>query len=418
MNTRSRSFVNQLAASASILALLAGHASADGFRNPPETAEAMARDGGKLTSINDASAMAVNPANMVGVDRADGAVSLTLIHTETDYDSGVGSATTDDPWKILPNAFLAFPIDPGTLVAGVALTTPFGQSTVWEKDSVLRYSVPYHAELRVVNINPSVAARVNERVSVGLGFNVFNSELKLRQFLPWSSVVGNPAAPDGLMKFDGDGSGVGWNLGVQVKLTDRQSIGATYRSAVEVDYEGDFRVSNIPDPALAAPKSDFESEIEFPSIAAVGYGIQVNDRLHIGVDVEWIEFSTFQQLPLDIGVNNALLPLPGVPQQWDDTWTYGVGAEYRLNETWVLRGGYKFMETPIPDATLAPTLPDADRHLLTAGVGYQKGDHRLDMAYAYSIFDDRTTSGNPDPAMNGSYDISSHLFVITYGLQL
>lgn len=392
--------------------------SANGFRNPPETAEALARDGGKLTAIDDASSMAVNPANLTEVKEPEAIVSLTLIHAETDYDSLVGSATTDDPWKALPNAFFAFPIDPGKLTAGVALTTPFGQSTVWEKDSVLRYSVPYFAEVQLVNINPSVAYKINDRIAIGGGVDVYNSELNLKQYVPWSQVVGNPAAPDGEMKFEGDGSGVGWNAGIRLNLTEKQQVGFTYRSAVKVDYDGDFTVNNIPDPALAAPKSDFSSEIEFPAIAAAGYGIQLTDRLHVGADVEWVEFSRFDSLPIDIGVNNALLPYTAIPQDWNDIWTYGVSGEYRLSDSWVVRGGYKFMESPIPDETLAPTLPDADRHLLTAGLGYKHGNHSLDIAYAYSIFDDRTVSGNPDPALNGSYDISSHLFAITYGIKL
>jgi long-chain fatty acid transport protein len=398
--------------------VLPGLVHANGFRNPPETATALGRDGGKLVAIDDASAMAANPANLSGLEAPDLVAGLTLIHTETDYESILGSATTDDPWKALPNAFFAFPIEPGKMAAGVALTTPFGQSTVWEKDSVLRYSVPYHAELRLVNVNPTFAARLSERVAVGVGLDVYQSELKLRQYLPWGSVVGNPAAPDGKMRFDGEGTGVGFNLGVQLQLAEKQHLALVYRSAVEVEYEGDFTVDNIPDPALAAPKTDFESEIEFPAIAAVGYGIQATDRLHIGADIEWIQFSNFDELPLDIGLNNPLLPIPAVPQQWEDTWTYGVSAEYRLNESWVVRGGYKFMETPIPDETLAPTLPDADRHLLTAGIGYASGAHRIDLAYAYSIFDDRSVSGSPDPAFNASYDLSSHLIAITYGIEL
>ena len=403
---------------AALIGASGGTAAANGFRNPPETALGLARDGGKIAAVKDASAMAVNPANIAGIEQPDLIASLTLIHTESEFDSAFGSAKTDDPWKTLPNLFFAFPIEPGRMALGVGLTTPFGQSTVWKKDSILRYSAPYEAELTVVNVNPTFAIRVNERSAIGIGLNVFSGELKFRQFLPWSQVVGNPAAPDGLMKFDADGSGVGVNVGVAYNLTDRQQVGLTYRSPVKVEMEGDFRVDNIPDLSLAAPKTDFDTEVEFPAIAAFGYGIQLDDRLHVGADVEWIEFSRFDALPIDIGVNNALLPSPSIPQNWKDTWTFGASAEYRLDDAWSVRGGYKFMESPIPSSTLAPTLPDADRHLLTAGIGYRSGAHRVDAAYAYSIFDDRTASGSPDPTLNGSYELSSHLFVITYGIQL
>lgn len=415
MNYNNRWVLRVLALGVGVL-LAPGIADADGFRNPPETARALSLDGGKLTSVQDASAMAANPANLSALESPDAVLALTLIRGEAKYTSALGSAKTDDPWKALPNAFFAFPIDPGRMVAGFGITTPFGQSTIWKDDSVLRYSVPYHSELVVVNVNPSFALRVNERIAVGVGLDVYQSELDLRQYMPWGAVVGNPAAPDGDMRFEGDGTGVGGNIGVQIQVAEKQQLALVYRSRVKVDYDGDFKASNIPDPRLAAPKTDFDSEIEFPSMAAVGYGIQLTDRLHLGADVEWIEFSTFDSLPLDIAQNNPLLPSPAIPQNWKDTWTYGVSAEYALNDAWALRGSYKYMETPIPSETLSPTLPDADRHLLTAGVGYKHGAQRFDVAYSYSIFDDRTVSGSPDPAMNAKYELSSHLIAATYGV--
>jgi long-chain fatty acid transport protein len=401
-----------------LFGLLVGISDASGFRNPPETAQGLALDGGKIAAVKDASAIGANPANIVGIERPNLIGSLTLIHSEAEFESAPGTATTDDPWKALPNLFFAFPVEANQMSLGVALTTPFGQSTVWEKDSILRYSAPYESELSIVNVNPTFALRTSDRSALGLGLDVFSGELILRQFLPWARVTGNPAAPDGLMKFDADGSGVGLNMGFRYDLTERQQVGLVYRSPVKVEMEGDFRVNNIPDLRLAAPKSDFETEIEFPAIAAAGYGIRIDERLHVGADVEWIEFSRFDQLPVDIGVNNALLPSPAIPQNWSDTWTFGVAAEYRIDDSWALRGGYKFLESPIPSSTLAPSLPDADRHLVTAGVGYRAGAHRVDAAYAYSIFDDRTASGLPDPTLNGIYELSSHLFVITYGIEL
>jgi len=397
-----------------VLCATALAAQANGFRNPPESASALGRDGGKLTQAGDPSAVAVNPANVADAKAVEVQGSLTLIHTETDYTSPLGSATTEDPWKALPNAFAVIPAPELDLVVGVGITTPFGQSTVWDEDSIFRYTAPYYAELTVVDLNPTVSFRASERVAIGVGLDVYSSTLDIRQAFPWSAVVGAPA-PDGKIKFEGDGTGLGWNLGVLVDLCEKQRIAATYRSAVTVEYEGDTTLTGIPAPGLGKKSSDFESEIEFPSIVAVGYGIDLTEDLTVGVDVEWIEFSTFDQLPLDAGVNSALLPAPAIPQDWDDTWTYGAGATWRATDECSLYASYKYMESPIPDETLAPTLPDADRHIVSIGGGYHSGAHRLDLAYAYSIFDDRDVSSNINPAYNGSYDLSSHLIAVSYG---
>lgn len=390
---------------------------ANGFRNPPETAAALARDGGKITAINDASAIAVNPANLSDLETPELLGSLTLVHGETEYSSPAGSATTDDPWKALPNFFAAWPIEAQNIAAGVGLTTPYGQSTVWESDSLFRYTAPHFAELIVADVKPTVAAKVGDRLAVGAGIDLYYSELEFRQYVPWSTVVGAPV-PDGRMTFKGDGTAVGWNIGVRANLTDRQRVGATYRSSAKVDYDGDFRVNNVPGPGIAAPSSDFSTEIEFPSVVVIGYGIDLSERLSVGVDAEWVEFSTYDSLPIDIGVNNALLPVSALPQDWNDVWTYGLGAEYRLSDAWVLRAGYKYMESPIPDETLAPTLPDADKHQLSVGAGFRSGAHHIDVAFAYSIFDDRDVTSNGNPAYNGSYELSSEILALSYGVDL
>jgi long-chain fatty acid transport protein len=392
-------------------------AHANGFRNPPETAAALARDGGKLTAINDASAIAANPANLSEVESPQAMGSLTLVHGETDFSSPAGSASTKDPWKALPNFFFGFPIEQQKLAAGVGLTTPYGQSTVWEEDGLFRYTAPHFAELIVLDVKPTLAARVSDVVSVGAGVDLYQSQIEFRQYVPWSTVVGAPV-PDGRMDFEADGDGLGWNVGLQARLNEKQRVGITYRSAVEVDYDGDFKVSNVPAPGVAAPSSDFSTEIEFPAVVVIGYGIDLTERLSVGVDAEWVEFSSYDALPLDIGINNALLPAPALPQDWDDVWTYGVGGQYRLSDAWVLRAGYKYMESPIPDATLAPTLPDADKHQLSVGAGFRSGAHRLDVAFAYSIFADRDVSTSVNPAYNGSYDVSSELLAFTYGIDL
>ncbi|MCZ7591916.1 MAG: hypothetical protein M5U15_07065 [Kiritimatiellae bacterium] len=107
MNCNNKWVLRVLALGVGVM-LAPGIADADGFRNPPETARALSLDGGKLTSVQDASAMAANPANLSALESPDAVLALTLIRGETKYTSALGSAKTDDPWKALPNAFLRF----------------------------------------------------------------------------------------------------------------------------------------------------------------------------------------------------------------------------------------------------------------------------------------------------------------------
>lgn len=388
---------------------------AEGFKNPPEGAAALGRAGGTIAIADDAAAVTHNPANLVDLKGAEVQAAVTIVHAETEYDSPMGGSTkTEEPWKFLPNLYAVEAAEGGNFAYGVGITTPFGQSTEWEKDGLFRYSAPYFAELRMVEANPVFAARINDRLSIAAGVSFYWSDLELRQYYPWSALIGNPAAPDGEAKFTGDGQAWGGNAAVTWQATDRQRLAATYRTSFDVDYDGDFKVSNIPGP-LASPRSDFSTTMAFPAIAGFGYGLQVTDKLKIAVDAEWIEFSRYDSLSLDIAENTALLPMADIPEDWKDVWTYGIGVDWQFAEALTFRAGYMYIESPIPDETLSPTLPDANRNVFSVGLGYKVGGHSLNIAYAYSLFDDRDIRNNQNPAYDGDYDIASHLIGASYG---
>ena len=400
---------------------------ANGFRNPPEGAAALGQSGGKLILTDDASAISHNPANLTKLDKAEAEVSVTLVDTKTDYSSPYGSATTDDPWKELPNLFVAMPFDHGNYVAGLGVTTPFGQSTVWDKDGSFHYTAPYFAEMKLMNVNPTLAAKLSDQLSVGVGVDVYWSQLDMKQILPWSMVTGSRLSPDGVIHLRGEGQGVGGNAAVEFSPVAGHTLALTYRSPVKVDYSGDTDVSESPAGAQMlglSPSSDFDTSIEFPAVAALGYAVALSSTVRVEADVEWVEFSRYNELTLDAGNNNALLHRPGDPnpmapltlrQDWKDTWNFGVGADWAVMPTVTLRAGYIYLESPVPEETLAPTLSDADQNVITVGAGYHPNRHRFDVAYGLSLIADRNVDANQNPAYNGKYETSSQLVSLSYG---
>ncbi|HMP90102.1 MAG TPA: TonB-dependent receptor [Kiritimatiellia bacterium] len=404
------------------LSAIAVHA--DGLRNPPEGMTALGKIGGKIAFIDDASAVTHNPANMVDIDKVSLLGSLTIGYGTKEFESdfGGGKTKSKDNWSALPNVFAVWPITEDSVVAGLALTTPFGRSTTFSKDSPLRYSTPYFTELYAVNINPSIAVKVNERFSIAGGVNVLYSELDLRQIYPWSMALGIPGAPDGETRFNADGAGIGVNAAITWNVTEKQRLAITYRSSVKVEYEGDMKVTGVPVVPLPGPlasvtsKSDFETEIIFPSVVAAGYGIQLTDKLRVEANVEWIQHSKFDELKLDAGANTFLLPSDTIEADWKDNWTYGVGADYALTENMTLRAGLMYLETPIPSRTMLPSIAEENQTVASVGFGYHQGDHRFDFAYAYGFFNGRTVKDNTNPGFNGKYDFEAHLIGASYGL--
>lgn len=398
----------------------------EGFRNPPPGAFSLARAGGRIAQVDNAEAAYHNPANMVNVEGFALEPSITFVHLNVEYaDEAGGRAETRDPFKFLPNFFFTAPIMEDRLSVGLAVTTPFGLSNEWEESGKFadmgptgwRYAAPFFTEMFTVNVNPSVGYRVNDWLSVGGGVSFYWSELTFKQFFP-GFMLGLPTDPE--FKAQGDGVGIGGNLGITVNITERQRLALTVRAPFEIEYEGDLDIGSqaagAAAPVGATEKSDFRSEIEFPMVLAAGYGIELTDTIRIEADVEWIEFSRFDTLPLEFGNNAPLVGLTEVPQDWDDTFTIGVAGDWRFAENWTARGGYQFYETPVPDHTFSPLIPDSNQHAFTAGLNFAFGRHAAELAYGYIWYEDREIRDNQNPLFNGDYEMKVHLWALAYRL--
>jgi long-chain fatty acid transport protein len=395
--------------------LAAGTATAEGLRNPPPGAYGLGRAGSRVAHVEDTSAITHNPANLTGLNGLDTTLSLMAVHIAVDYEGAGGTtAETVDPWKYLPAFYAATPLKDDRFAVGVGLHSPYGLSNEWDQNGAFRYTAPWFTELKTINLNPTFAWKINEQFSLGLGVDVMWSELRLKQLYPWALITGNPAAPEGELSAKGDGFGFGGNLGLTWQIAERHRLAATYRSQMTVDYDGDFSVSNFPGGfPVGAPGSSFGSSITFPDIVSVGYGFQVNDRVRVGADVEWLQFSNFKTLPIEVGAPPPLVPT-SINQDWDDTFTFGIGGDWRINDAFTLRASYQYYMTPIPDETLSPTIPDSDQNVVTASVEYAWGRSRVELAYGLVLYNDRDITNNQNPAFNGHYEFAVHLFTAGY----
>ncbi len=371
----------------------------DGYRNPPPTAEGIAKSGANMVFVDDASAISYNPANLVLQTNHSLVVAVTIAQTETTYSPSAAPPGTafdsDGDWNILPNIYYSQPIGEKGWVAGIGINTPYGQGVSWEESDFSTLVgpttpvVPYEASVLFLNINPTIAFPVHESVYIGVGLDVVYSSLELKA-LDGISSPGTIVSSEG----EGDGWGIGGNIGVTWLPTARQRVAATYRSRVDIDYKGDLK---------AGGAGDFATTIKYPNIIGLGYGIQLTDNIQIETQLEWLQWSVndTQTLVAD-GTAST------VDNDWDDTFTIGLGGSWAATDALVVRAGYAFIPSPIPDATVTPLLADEDRHALSLGLGYALGSHVIDVAYTFSIYNDR----NSTPS--GAYEVDSNLVGLTY----
>jgi long-chain fatty acid transport protein len=258
----------------------------------------------------------------------------------------------------------------------------------------------------------SSPSRSHELSRLGFGADFYFSKLWADQLVP-------PGVGAIDTKIEAEGFGAGGNLGVTWRLNECHRLAFTYKSEVNVEYDGSYKVY-VPPMRL---NGNFDTSIRYPAIATIGYGYSMTPNLTIGIDVEWLEFSDYDELSLDNGTD---LPPPAggtvdLRQDWKDTFTAGVTAEWKANDSWTWRVGYVFLESPIPDKTFSPIVPfESDRHVVSLGGSYNwgEGKHVLDFAYLMNFPKDRSIpplndDGSPNP-FAGHYEPEMHLFSLGY----
>lgn len=444
-----------------VLALLvvplfaASSAMAGGFRLPEAGAKAMGMGFAFTAQANDPSAIYFNPAGIVQLEGQNVKVGVTYIKENGATFSGttplsgangttVRSETQKDLDFYVPNAFWTRKASPN-FAYGVGVFVPFGLGQEYEDrdNSIFRNQIT-KIDLKTFVVNPTVAWKVNEILSVGAGIDYMYGKAKLAK----TGVVNN--APPGdtqvnifKLDLDGDGDAWGYNFGVLLTPVESWKIGVSYRSQFKLDIDdGDVELRDISSTPLAALgflgsaqtvfggatfNTKGSTTINMPATLDLGVAY-VRDRLTLEVDADWTFWHSYKSLDIDIRNNTALLPDSNSRKDWDDTVAIYVGGEYRVTDSLALRLGFRYDPTPVPADTMGPELPDADKLYYSAGVGYKVSRWTFDLAYMYVDKKDRTvnnqtpngvpTAVNYGSGFNGTWSGDAHLVVLDIGYRI
>ena len=377
-----------------------------GFKIPDQSTRAMGMIDAFVAGADDASAVYYNPAGLTNLTGPEAITNIYVAHGIIYYDGPTESETSDGRIYAVPNFYVASPVKGlDDWFVGLGVYSPFGLGAMWGDGSYLRYDSTL-AEIELININPTVAWAVTDRLSIGAGVDYFTSRVKYRN--KERMLLGN-----GETDIDADGDGWGYNLGLQYGITDTVKLGLTYRSQVRVNYDGELELDI---PMMGTFYSGLEGEIEYPPIYSGGIMWQATPRLRMEFVAEWQEWSTRETQDFTLDGN------PPIPQssavKWEDSWLLLLGCEYQLNEKWILRAGYGYNETPVPDETAEPTLPTGDTHAVSLGAGYQYSEKlAFDVAGIVSYGEERSVD-DPDGAAMGRNDYTGDYEALSFFLSV
>lgn len=393
--------------------LTIGNVYAAGFALIEQNASGMGNAyAGAAAVAEDASTIFFNPAGMTYIDgtQAVGAVHFIKPRTSFDNDGSIaangGRPLGDDgpdagDLAIVPNFYWMTAINPSVKV-GVGVNVPFGLKTEYDDEWLGRFQAD-KSELKTININPSIAFKLNEKFSLGLGVSAMRAEATLTR-----SVNFGPFG-EGAVKVEGDDWGFGYNLGLIYQVTNNTRLGFAYRSEVKQKLDGDAkfdRPAGLPAPFLAATADGkVKAKVDLPASFSVSAFSQINSKWDLMGDVTWTEWSNFEELRV---VRDSGATLTVTPENWHNTMRYSVGVNYHYSDILKLRAGIAYDEEAIKTEYRTPRIPGNDRKWLSLGASYKISDMSIiDIGYSHlfisntKIDDDQTAVSPTSPFNNG-----------------
>jgi long-chain fatty acid transport protein len=414
---------------------VAGPAGAAGFGIFEQGTRAMGMAGAFTAQADDPSALFHNAGGLAFFEEREIQAGFTYIGgLEAEFE---GAAPFPGPveeeqellGEFLPHAYLVQPIS-DRLKFGLGVFAPFGLTTEWQDpDQFSGRFFSTKAALRAVDVNPTLGFQITPNFGFGIGAIARFSDVELNRNVGAVNPFTQTVADVGRLALEADFSeGYGWNAGILHRFNNSFSWGLSYRSKVEIDYEGDARLTQISTgnaqlDAVLRARLPFdrdlpvETGIEFPDMASLGLAFSLTPNLLLETDVNWTGWSSFDRVEIDFvgGATNSL-PDAEIPEDWEDVYNYRAGLRWTVSPTTEWRFGYVYDETPQPEEAVSPLLPDADRNGFTLGYGHT-GSFKVDLALMYLIFTERerfrSFPGESD--YFGTYNTQALLFGATLG---
>lgn len=398
---------------------------------------------GGAAVAEDASTVWFNPAGMARLKQREALVAAHIITPSNKFSNDGSVAALSQPLggnggdaggvNFVPNTYVVIPYNQ-QLTFGLGINAPFGLTTEYDDDWVGRH-LGIKSQVKTINVQPSLSFRVNPQLSFGLGIDFQWIDAKFTSRANYSAGIAQGAqqaaaagqipaalvptilgATPGLesrVTVKGDDTAWGVNVGVLYEITPDTRVGAQYRSEIKYKVKGDvdFDHPTLPTlPAALAPvvntiangvnaalyDGSVRSDIKLPQIANVSVFHRLNDRWDVMADLQWTGWSSIQELKFTrtSGVGSDSV-LQNTPEHFEDVWRFSVGANYRVNDKLMLRGGVAFDQSPVQDEFRTPRLPDSDRTWLSFGAQYKVMPNLiLDAGLTYIWVKDSTINDN------------------------
>lgn len=353
---------------AAMLLAISGLASAAGYQALEQNASGLGvAYAGSAAIADNAATLFANPAGMSRLEGVNFSMGVVGVSERYKFRNNAGVSSGGDAGEsnALPNAYLTWQFTPA-LTVGLGVSRPYLLDTRYDAGWAGSAS-GIETELTTVNVNPAIAYKVSDVVSLGAGLNYQTMDVRLTR-----------TGED----FKGDDNSLGWNVGALFTLSPAMRVGVAYRSKIEHAISGT-------DSGVAARR-----DIDTPAVFTLSVWQQVSDRWEAMGDLSHTRWK---------GVDGFDL---------DNAWRLAWGAAYKYNDQAKLKFGIAYDRSPVTDSKRTVRMPDSSRLWLSVGGQWTFGRSLLDVGYAYRYMRDVSI----EQGVIGKYDSAAHVVGVQYSI--
>lgn len=322
-----------------------------------------------------------------------------------------------------------FPVTGGKVQIKDMLTSGFAQPVDWETD------------ILTVALTPSLAYRFNKYISIGINLQFIYSKFELDGGIAQPSSVlrddfefaagvlsVNPQIVTNADIDDAFSYGFSGRIGIMINPFDQLTIGVVYqertytadylgRATVDANDEvarltnGNVGLLQVVDPGINpglgfAAEYDLRiQEYEQPRQVGLGFAFRPHPRVSFGLDYTFIDWSMLRRFKARLSQgdnpNLDIMTSPSIavriPLNFRDQHVIAVSATVLVARgddlvenvpkwAFIMRAGYNYSRTPVPENATLPQLPVINEHHVALGFSFQWGPQiELNFAWEWQL---------------------------------
>ena len=403
-----------------------------------------------------------NPAGLASASRGAG-FYFALVGTQGKATTTTGIIGFDGPYSMksypvysepltffIPSFGVIVPTKNGTF--GFAVYSPFGLGSKWDLYSMpIGYRVgrlddyprvDHESSIGITNIMFSYARQcmflknMKWGLALGLSYNqIYLRRVELAVLDLDGDNVPDLGYPFSLIPIDAKmkGSGIGFaaNFGIQLDFGKFKSgLAVRYNSAPALDGTLELSVYKPYSPfyyratgndfflgGIASTTASASTVLPLPFMADLGFSYELTDKATLSARFSYQGWNVFDSISVSVDGTNPITGQPlediNMVENWKATYNIGVGLKY-LYRGVPLRFGFVYDQSPVPDETFSPLLPDpGDKYILTAGFDLLAGNITYGFNFEYFIMPQRTVSQPTGNNIPGTYSFNILAFGVT-----